>query len=415
MKQSPHSERAHKKSVSALIIVGIIAVAVVVTGAAALSQPLHHTIPASVATSTDSISEHSPALTFPGISPPTRNSWGLPVITANMSGTVFPQPGIAEQSTAETTGITHGNGSIAPWGIAIVNYGSNKTYTITPDTGYHVADVLINSASVGAVTSYTFINIHANQTISATFAINRYTITPSAGYGGSISVQKPEMIDYGGHRDVTITPDTGYHITNVLVDDRSLGAITDYSFPDIQSNHTIAATFAINKYTITASPGRGGTLTPSGETQARYGSSPTFLITPDTGYHTASVTVDGNALGVRSGYTFNNVVSPHTISATFVVDPEITHLNPVQGKNGTVQPFILTGTGFVQQGITRVALYYPGTSTVFVEGESIRVTSAGEITGQFVLPKSPTHRFYDIRVTNPDGSSDRRPSGFEVT
>jgi hypothetical protein len=415
MKQSLHSERAHKKLVGVLIIVGIIAVAAVVTGAAALSEPLNHTIPAPVATRTASLSVHSPTLTFPGISPPTRSSWGLPVITMKLSGTGSPQPVISEPRLSETTRITRANGSITPEGIVTVNYGSNKTYTITPNNGYHVADVLINGASIGAVTSYTFKNIHSNQTISATFAINRYTITPSAGYGGSISLQRPETLDYGSHQDVTIITDTGYHITNIIVDDRSLGAITDYSFSDIRSNHTIAATFAINKYTITASPGRGGTIAPSGETQVRYGSSQTFLITPDTGYHTDSVTVDGNALGVRSGYTFNNVVSPHTISATFVVDPEIMHHNPARAKSETVQPFIIMGTGFVQQGVTRVALYYPGTSTVFVEGELIRVISAREITGQFVLPKRPTQTYYDLRVTNPDGSSDTRPSGFEVT
>ncbi len=415
MKQSPHSERAHKKLIGALIIVGIIAVAAVVTGVAALSQPLHQTIPAPVATRTASLSVHSPPLTFPGILPPTGSSWGLPVVTTNLPGTVSPQQVISEPAPSETTGITRANGSIIPWGIATVNYGSNKTYTITPDTGYHIADVLINSASVGAVTSYTFKNIQSNQTISAIFSINRYTITPSAGYGGSISLQRPETLDYGSHQDVTIIPDTGYHITNVIVDDMFQGAITNYSFSDIRSNHTIAATFTINKYTITASPGRGGTITPSGETPVRYGSSPTFSVTPDTGYHTASVTIDGNAVGVLSGYTFNNVVSPHTISATFVADPVITNLNSVRAKNGTVQPFTLTGMGFVPQGTTRVALYYPGTSTVFVEGESIRVISARKITGQFVLPKSPKQRYYDIWVANPDGSSDIRPSGFEVT
>jgi hypothetical protein len=69
---------------------------------------------------------------------------------------------------------------------------------------------------------------------------------------------------------------------------------------------------------------------------------------------------------------------------------------PCQEKNGTVQLFTLTGTGFVPQGTTRVALYCPGTSTVFVEGESNQVISIGHMTGQFVLPESPSHRFSDF-------------------
>ncbi len=47
--------------------------------------------------------------------------------------------------------------------------------------------------------------------------------------------------------------------------------------------------------------------------------------------------------------------------------------------------------------------------------ETILVTSPRQITGQFVLPVSPSHRFYDLTVTNLDGSSGTRLYGFEVT
>ena len=66
-----------------------------------------------------------------------------------------------------------------------VNHGANQSFTITPDANYHVADVLVDAASVGAVTSYTFTNVTANHTIAASFAIDTYTITASAGSNGS--------------------------------------------------------------------------------------------------------------------------------------------------------------------------------------------------------------------------------------
>jgi len=53
-----------------------------------------------------------------------------------------------------------------------VSYGGSKTYTITADPGYHIEDVLVDGASVGAVTSYTFTNVTANHTIAASFAID---------------------------------------------------------------------------------------------------------------------------------------------------------------------------------------------------------------------------------------------------
>jgi hypothetical protein len=61
------------------------------------------------------------------------------------------------------------NGSISPSGQVFVTPGANQTFTITPAPGYGILDVVVNGASVGAVSSYTFTAVNANQTISATF------------------------------------------------------------------------------------------------------------------------------------------------------------------------------------------------------------------------------------------------------
>jgi hypothetical protein len=63
------------------------------------------------------------------------------------------------------------HGSISPGSAQTVAKGASVTFTIKPDAGYKVADVLVNGASVGAVTSYTFSNVAADGTISATFAV----------------------------------------------------------------------------------------------------------------------------------------------------------------------------------------------------------------------------------------------------
>lgn len=63
-------------------------------------------------------------------------------------------------------------GSITPNGIVSLNYDAKQTFTITPSTGYHIVNVLVNGSSVGAVSSYTVKNIQGATTISATFAPN---------------------------------------------------------------------------------------------------------------------------------------------------------------------------------------------------------------------------------------------------
>jgi len=157
------------------------------------------------------------------------------------------------------------NGGISPIGSVATACGTNKAFTITPASCYHVADVLVDGASVGAVTSYTFTNVTAGHTISATFAANLpSTITVSAGANGSATPSGANAVNCGDSLVVTITPDACYHVAGVLVDGVSQGAISSYTFRNVQANHTLVASFAINTYTIAASAGANGTIAPSG-------------------------------------------------------------------------------------------------------------------------------------------------------
>jgi hypothetical protein len=61
------------------------------------------------------------------------------------------------------------NGSITPSGTVGVVTGASQTFTITPASCYGVADVLVDGISVGAVAAYTFNNVQAAHTISASF------------------------------------------------------------------------------------------------------------------------------------------------------------------------------------------------------------------------------------------------------
>ena len=70
-------------------------------------------------------------------------------------------------------------------------------------------------------------------------------------------------------------------------------------------------------YTIRASAGTGGSVTPSGNVSVRAGADQTFIITPDRGYAVANVKIDGRSIGAVIRYTFENVRSPHTIEVSF--------------------------------------------------------------------------------------------------
>ena len=208
-------------------------------------------------------------------------------------------------------------GNISPSGLVTVNSGGSQTFTITPNAGYHITDVKVDGVSVGAVMTYTFNNLNASHSIGVSFAINQYTLIATVGPNGTIIPSGAVILDHGGSLTFTMTPNSGYRISDIKVDGGSIGAVATYTFTNVTASHTIEASFAINQHTITATAGSNGTITPSGSVTVDDGGSWTFTITPNTGYRISDVEVDGGVLGVTRSYTFSNVTSDHTISATF--------------------------------------------------------------------------------------------------
>ncbi|MEK7952958.1 InlB B-repeat-containing protein [Luteolibacter soli] len=223
----------------------------------------------------------------------------------------FPAPIITASAGA--------NGSITPTGAVEVPGGDDKSFTITANSGYHVADVLVDGASVGAVTNYTFSAVEVNHTISASFAVNTstHTITASAGAHGSISPSGSVTVNHGVNSPFTITPEAGYHVADVLVDGASVGAVTNYTFTNVVANHTVNVSFALNSYSITASAGAHGSISPAGTSSVSHGSSLQYTFTPDPGYQVAEVFVDNVPVSSLDAYSFDEVTANHTISATF--------------------------------------------------------------------------------------------------
>jgi hypothetical protein len=82
--------------------------------------------------------------------------------------------------------------------------------------------------------------------ITATFntSIVAYVISATVNSpGGVISPSGTSSVSYGGTKTFAITPKTGYRIASVMVDGKSIGAVTKYTFSNVAANHTITVTF----------------------------------------------------------------------------------------------------------------------------------------------------------------------------
>ncbi|MBN2026118.1 MAG: hypothetical protein JW854_05105 [Actinobacteria bacterium] len=144
-----------------------------------------------------------------------------------------------------------------------------------------------------------------------------YTITATAGSGGSIDPTGEVTVYHGDNQTFTITPDANCKVDSVMVDGSPVRQHDSYTFTNVTDNHTIEASFAIHKYMITVTAGANGSITPSGNVYVNDGDSQTFTITPDEYYEVEDVLVDGGSVGAVTSYTFTNVTDNHTIEASF--------------------------------------------------------------------------------------------------
>jgi hypothetical protein len=178
------------------------------------------------------------------------------------------------------------------------------------------------------MTYYTTKPITTNCTVTVVFAPATYTVTVSAGTGGTISPSGAVSVPAGATTVFTVTPNTGYSVSslggtcgsNTLSGGGPFGGTYITKF--VTENCTITATFIPSTY-ITASAGTGGTISPSGTVWVTVGATPWapwFTVTPNAGYGISSV--GGTCGGTLNGNTYYTkpmtVGTICTVTASFI-------------------------------------------------------------------------------------------------
>ena len=132
-----------------------------------------------------------------------------------------------------------------------------------------------------------------------------YTGQETSGYAlaGSAEVKVPAQYAVDGVQFAFRYVNTTHDTAPLAVDNVKLMAVEDGP--------------VAQKYTITATAGEGGSITPAGEVSVKEGASQTFAIAAQEGYAIADVLVDGQSVGAVDSYTFENVTANHTIAAVF--------------------------------------------------------------------------------------------------
>ena len=135
------------------------------------------------------------------------------------------------------------NGEVKP-ALDIDDIGKDITFKFQPDNGYVVKDVIIDGESMGAIESYTYKDLSIDSRIEVTFV--------PAGMEDILTVSKNgsaypalELDDLGKNITFTFVPDAGYVVGNVIVDGKSVGAVTSYNYKNLSIESRIEVVFAL--------------------------------------------------------------------------------------------------------------------------------------------------------------------------
>mgnify|MGYP001492512802 CR=1 FL=1 len=277
-----------------------------------------------------------------------------------------------------TPSVGSGEGSITPDSPQSVESGETASFTLTPDTGYHIVNVTGTCGGSLAGNVFTTNAVSADCTVIANFAIDSFTVTASvSGSGGTISPAS-QSVDYGDVATFTVTPDAGYSVS-VSGDTCSVTQTsgTTWTSSAITADCAVTASFSLDSFTVTASSNGNGTISPASQSVA-YGGTATFTVTPSAGYHVDSVSGDTcTVTGTAPNYSAANITADCAVTASFALD-SFTVTASVSGAGGTITP----ASQSVDYNGTATFTVTPnsGYHVDSVSGDTCTVTQDGETT-----------------------------------
>jgi hypothetical protein len=304
---------------------------------------------------------------------------GLPCGSSALTGTLFSvTAGSATASgsgTVTITGVTLRDCSNAPLAASI---GTSATVNI---------DNTLPAVAVTAPNSGEFWVVGSTHDIT-------WTATDAAGIDAA-GIDLEYSTDNGGAWTsiATSLANSGTHAW-VVPNDPSTTALVRATARDVNGNSAQDASdavFTIGYYVITVTQGTNGVIAPTGPVNVVYDGTQAFTITPDPGYHTTDVLVDGGSVGVVPGYTFNNVVADHTITATFAQNELSIDDVSVNESAGTAT-FTVSLNAPVPTGQTVTVDHATSDGTAAAPGDytAITTTTLTFLPGEITKPVSVT-------------------------
>ena len=269
--------------------------------------------------------------------------------------------------------------------------GSNKYLHISKRQGYKLTSVILDDSSQtipsqteasGEVMTISLENITSNHNLVVTSEPFKYTITTSAGSNGSITPSA--TVNYGSSKTINMSPNTGYEVNEVIVDDINKGKITTYTFNNITDNHTISVTFKKldeQKFTVNCTTVQNGNISVS-PSSATVGTKITIYVNPSEGYRLKQIDSSPNVNINNNQFTMpaQNV----TLTPVFEqIEVQTYAITVGTSEHGTATASHTSASA----GTTITMTATPGQGYVLKSYATQPFVSV--VNGQFVMPSSP--------------------------
>jgi uncharacterized repeat protein (TIGR02543 family) len=267
----------------------------------------------------------------------TDNPWTFSVLETSQYTANFSK----SQRTISASVSPTGAGSVS--GAGNYDIGATCSLSATENPGYTFVNWTEGGSTVSSNNPYSFV-VSVSRALVANFSQNNYTITTTAGTGGTAS--GGGTYHYGDSCTITGTPNTGYHFlkwSETLSDSASETTTNPYTFT-VTRSATYQASFEINTYTISTSvdPSGGGTV--SGAGSYTHGQSVTLTATPATNYNFSEWKKNGTQVSTSASYTFT-ANSSGTYTAVFTKNTYSIQTSVTPTGSATV-----TGAGTYEHG-----------------------------------------------------------------
>ena len=287
-------------------------------------------------------------------------------------------------------------------GSGTYSHGDLVNISATPATGYSFAG-WTGSGVTDTNASSTTVSITANTSVSALFEPNSYTLSLSAGTGGTVSGAGTYL--YGSVAEIEATPHTGYSFDSwygaTVADENALQTSVT-----INQNTSLSALFQINEYTLSASSPLGGSITGAG--QYSYGTTVTVNAIPENNY-IFSHWVGENLEDLNASSTTILMNQNQEIEAVFVEKPPEQKSLLVTSSPNNAGTTSGSGAYPVGEVVNLSATPLDGYEFSYWEGQNILDTNSSLTTALIANDQNITAHFqaltYQINITSNNGGT----------